>query len=961
MTKASGSHDAIIEPSQGPAYEGPAGRTRTEPVHLVQGDGSVRSQPIYRTVNVRSHPHLKELVLQGRLHRLDDGRELALSFVYHDPDERRFALVVPPALAHTELKAWADLMQEIANEPGYHVPAYVRDSTTVLGLNALAVFLQVPIEPDDTELSEIEARELRERADLIAAREHEVDLQERKLIQLAEDLMAREGELSRQRDALEVRATELSDATGEPDHSHDAQLVADASLAATPPPLDNWIAASPPPAAATPPPLDNWMLADAPPAATPPPLSNWLLPDVSSSGATPPPLGGWVERGVDRDSTMVAEHPPPLPLRGLDVSDAELADMTPHHPPPLRRRSSGGTSPPPLRGHRPGPTPPPLHPRSHTDDAVTVITQTDAFQELARLSAERPAQVSDAEVSELVDVADAGAEVSEVPPSQPPRADEMADPNAVEGLEARPEVEPPTSFWGQRPLEMTYRNENDELWLFVHLDRDHAGAFRRNPELMLQYVEVADYPLVVLCLVDFSGSTPLVARIVLDGLLEQERRVVESLERSFRARVALYEEQHYAETLTVATLREGVARLVGEKLSGARAPTGMSAARALRHVRVAPPPVHNEDLPFGPARRQSASTATVLAAVEQLESWLKPEKLETAQLIYSVPRHVIEATVRRVLRAAIAYGIALPEDLAQAALQHGVATDEASLVRDQLDYFRQRIEKGENDLGEEGTLRNWTELFLRADRVGVAVDPALTRLAESALEPPPAAPRGELAEADASALKHKLRDPIERLGAIRELCLRGHPSAMDEVFQVLPELPATELAVAVAQLLGFGEAVGDRLILALSAPAQELRQAAALGLGRLKLRRALAPLLRQLDQESTDCWTEIARAMGEFGPSALRTVARAVQGARHPERFVQALAHLANHGSAKDVENLENDPDAALADAARRAMARRSRMEWEDLAIREGRTLTDNNAPARFSKVFYAEVAKVDI
>jgi HEAT repeat protein len=241
------------------------------------------------------------------------------------------------------------------------------------------------------------------------------------------------------------------------------------------------------------------------------------------------------------------------------------------------------------------------------------------------------------------------------------------------------------------------------------------------------------------------------------------------------------------------------------------------------------------------------------------------------------------------------------------------------------------------------------------------VDAELKRLADSAMEPPPARPRAELADADADALRLKLRDPAERLGAIRELCLRGHPAAMEELFQVLPELPSSELAVAVAQLLSFGEAVGDRLILCLSAPSQELRQAAALGLGRLKLRRALAPLLRQLDQESTECWTEIARSLGEFGPSALRTVARAVQGARNPERFVQALAHLANHGSARDVEILENDPDMGLADAARRAMARRSRMEWEDLAIREGRTLTENTAPARFSKVFYAEVAKVDI
>jgi len=79
------------------------------------------------------------------------------------------------------------------------------------------------------------------------------------------------------------------------------------------------------------------------------------------------------------------------------------------------------------------------------------------------------------------------------------------------------------------------------------------------------------------------------------------------------------------------------------------------------------------------------------------------------------------------------------------------------------------------------------------------------------------------------------------------------------------------------------------------------------------------------------------------------------------DRLVLALAHLANHGSAREVEKLENDPDAAVAQAARKAMARRARMEWEDLSVREQRTLTDSTPAARLSQLFYAEASKVAI
>src|SRR5262245_29680273 len=136
------SHDAIRVRDPDVPYEGLPGQTRYECVHLVEPDGSLRSVAVCRAINVQTHPELKARALTGLLHRFEDGRELALSFVYHDPEGRRFALVLPSSLAHLELKEWSKLMAEIAEDTLHAVPAYVKEMTIVLGVAALARYIE---------------------------------------------------------------------------------------------------------------------------------------------------------------------------------------------------------------------------------------------------------------------------------------------------------------------------------------------------------------------------------------------------------------------------------------------------------------------------------------------------------------------------------------------------------------------------------------------------------------------------------------------------------------------------------------------------------------------------------------------------------------------------------------------------------------------------------------------------
>ena len=57
----------------------------------------------------------------------------------------------------------------------------------------------------------------------------------------------------------------------------------------------------------------------------------------------------------------------------------------------------------------------------------------------------------------------------------------------------------------------------------------------------------------------------------------------------------------------------------------------------------------------------------------------------------------------------------------------------------------------------------------------------------------------------------------------------------------------------------------------LSARKTFVRQAFALSLGHLKLRRAVVPLLHLLGSEESEVWREVARVLGSFGTAAFLT------------------------------------------------------------------------------------------
>jgi hypothetical protein len=840
-------NDAIVVPSSGPVYHGQAGQTRTERVHLVEADGAVRSFEVHRVVNVTTDPELKPRALTGQLHRLADGRELALPFVYHDPAARKFALVIPSSLAHLEMKEWARLMSEVAEDTSAPVPTYVRQGTTVLGLGALELFLESGAEPEDEELMEVqqsagEAAQARshdlhvreqtlgEREKMLGEREREIAEQEHSMLRLAEDLTLRErslqlrvDQLDGERSSLRAREQQLESArTDLQKREHDThakqsssresqQMAAQPSLRGFQEQLEGLrvelhrgeqqISALRTQLRAREQQLERAQLMLA--AREQEAIAAQAELRAREREADVVPEGEWQDislegRGVvDEVETVVTQVPQPPPLPAIPTERGQRAISVP--PPAAVGRVARSSHAPAARiSERPAPL-------EHVDPVPRSSSRLPAVElPPAQRTSIQPTRSSSASSASTTT-----QRIASLTPAQPLTA---AQPPSAPPLSA-PSRPAPISTSSRAPAAGTSQRAAAE------------GAASQRP---------------------VTAST-------------SQQRPAASANVSQRP----------------------AAREAGplKGRSGSQRPSRSPTSRPVddAQTRVTPPNM--------PA-----------VVVETNAREPSPSQRARRNEVVSQPVRASAAPLAR-SPSAPASGISKPS-------------------------------------------------------------PAATRARSEPPEQVSEPLRGSMSDGLSSAdLRRRLDEPATRMTAIRELCRRGHPAAITPIFRVLGALTPEEVATTVVCMLALGAGVAGGLVEALDSPSQDVRHAAALGLGQLKLPETLVPLLRRIEIETTPSWTEMARALGDYGLVALAIVVGALPSSDRRERLMVGLAHLANHGCSEELKSLENDPDSSIAMACRQAMARSARIRIEDIAVRTQQPLRDNSPEARFSQVFFATLA----
>jgi hypothetical protein len=963
-------------------YEGAVGRTKIESTHVTIPDGFLRSVQVYSVINVATDPHLKEAALAGALHRFESGEPLAVPFVYHDPDARKLALVLPEVLRHHELRERARLLERIADDPTVSVPRYVREATVVIGGEELQAYVatagakesaaatgalrdrEAKLVDQQTRLDAAEAhlgeahrslgerekslgdrdRSLGERQRALAEREKKQEAREAELRRRAQDLDEREATLTKRTERLAARAesvTTLEDeqrmtadrleaetrelavreqeleARFEMLRQREAQLAEQAQEKRQQPSGRNGKERRP----SSPP----------PPASAPPPVAA-----AAAARLTLDPPSGEVQEIGDVEGLVEEIDPQTSPE--VELADAaELVD---------------------------GPEP------SLADEVEQVVEDGDVED----LEADEAQHVDDGELEPIEEV-DTGVrgspsgQSSRPPPSTQEDALEEAK-TSVATLEGAPEFMPPAGFLDDPDRQMVAEYNEGRIWLFARLGEGHETAFRTGVDLLAQLVVVQGYPVVVLALVEKGDDgRPYARRAALDPARAADRRVLEHLRRNFAASVALFgPEGAYERTFEVEAPRTENVVLLLERVSRFREEPKVDGPTAVERALAAPPPVRQAGHPFELEPQPAKDADAALAAVQLLADWSRPEKLDRAILALSIPRDAVDASFRQILKDAIRWGIALPAPLLARGVSLGIGAEPGEIVSEQIEAFRKVVAATDHGgLLPEQIAENWERMLQSASENEVALDAethqqawrdikAIRGVAGPAAEEVDPAKLPELGPPQLVVL---LDHPKLRRDAAIELCRRGDAEFVGTLYKAVRKMPRDDVVAIVPRVVAFGEAAGDALIDGLSARKTFVRQASALALGQLKLRRAVVPLVHLLQNEPTDVWQEVARVLAEFAAGALRTVTRAMKDAKakgQEERFAYCLAHMFDNGMGDQVQKLTDEPDRAVASIALSAMTFRDVVKKHTLMVRGERDIEADDSVRAFSRRFYEEL-----
>jgi hypothetical protein len=174
-----------------------------------------------------------------------------------------------------------------------------------------------------------------------------------------------------------------------------------------------------------------------------------------------------------------------------------------------------------------------------------------------------------------------------------------------------------------------------------------------------------------------------------------------------------------------------------------------------------------------------------------------------------------------------------------------------------------------------------------------------------------------------------LEDRERRLPAALTMASRKEPGTLPPLFAVMRRMSRVEANALLPRLAAFGSPAEKWLIDGLRSKKAFMRQGSALALGRLGTPLAVDALVRLLVEEPTEIWSEVARALGDIGTSAVMPLAARLREVDEDnrERIVQALAHVASRSSEggpaqnrQAIETLATGRDALVANAAKRAL-----------------------------------------
>lgn len=369
-------------------------------------------------------------------------------------------------------------------------------------------------------------------------------------------------------------------------------------------------------------------------------------------------------------------------------------------------------------------------------------------------------------------------------------------------------------------------------------------------------------------------------------------------------------------------------------------------------------------------------------ALDHIDRVSRKETLARLLEVEGLPMAEYDAIRRRVLAGAVEHGIVAPRRFWRRVVASGLADDLADYV-EKLARNREVHEGEEGDLETDAARAAWQAILDVCDRKDLRVPDPLRR----ALNLPETVARdrteqrataGVIDVVDATAeptLVARLGDVRTRLRTATELLQnpRTTPRELEHLFEALERFDQDELLAILPDLSDLGPRAVTGMVDKLRSNRRELRQAASILLGMSLDPDALGPLSDALVVEPTSVWLDVARALGGFGPIALRRLCQLLRReAGSPreqstiERVARALAEIALSDGTANAEGarpghdavtaLADAPDPRVSTAARRALATLRDVSESGAAIRGELPLTEVTEIRGFSRRAYEAI-----
>lgn len=325
---------------------------------------------------------------------------------------------------------------------------------------------------------------------------------------------------------------------------------------------------------------------------------------------------------------------------------------------------------------------------------------------------------------------------------------------------------------------------------------------------------------------------------------------------------------------------------------------------------------------------------------------------------------------RQVLQSAVAWGLWMGPELAQVAVSEGLARSRRDLVV-RLDRGFEALRRHPTafDIDADAADDNAKALAEEARALGVelrdghngrsiASDEVSQVSGSIGSTPPKGTPQPRALE----TLLAELDDRSKRVAAAIELCDRADPRAAAPVIRAVTKMSRAEAVRVLGLSVKFGDAAAKPLMDGLASSKGFLRHGCALALALLRTEDGTQAVIDLLLNEPTEIWREVARAIGQVGPTGLMPLAsnygRLGEAAtpQAAERVAWAMAHIAVRGGKAAVETMAGG-QSVVAPVARHALELHGSAARDQVRVRPGadgsqagRDVTVNRA---FSRRFF--------